>query len=88
MAGGNVQQWSKELGRWETVQMSEVSTYVATIIQSIYELESSGGTGGAVVGYFANDSKNVRIGNYEDMNGYSANIIRGKLPHFCNLPHF
>jgi len=65
MTGGQVQQWSKELGRWETVQMSEVSTYVATIIQSIYELESSGATGGAVVGYFANDNRHANFNGYK-----------------------
>ena len=72
MTGGQVQQWSSELGKWETVQMSEVSTYVATIIESIYELESSGATGAAVVGYFANDSKDVSFRGYKE-NGYSLN---------------
>src|SRR5690606_6710717 len=57
MMGGRVQMYNKETKEWDTVEDTKsLSSYVQQVIANLYELETSGPTGAAVVGYFNNDS--------------------------------
>ena len=71
--GGNVEMKDKETGEWNLVEdKTSLSTYVQQIIEGIYQLESSGPTGGAVAGYFNNSRKNVYIKDLPKVFGMAA----------------
>ncbi len=72
MSGGNIERWDQENKIWEKISIADVTQYVADIISALYDLESSGPTGGSVVGYFGNDAKNVNIKDYPKRFGFQA----------------
>lgn len=82
MGGNNIERWNQDSKSWEKVSIAEVTQYVADIISALYDLESSGPTGGSVVGYFGNDAKNVNIQDFRRdygfwASGYGVNVSKG-----------
>src|SRR5690554_842976 len=67
MGGGSVQKYDKKNKEWiEVEDKSSLSFYIQQVITNLYELETSGPTGGTVIGYFNNDSRQVDFRGYRD----------------------
>src|SRR5690606_25765277 len=65
--GGGLLMYNKETKGWETVEdTSSLTIYVQEVISNLYQLESSGATGAAVVGYFNNDSRQANFKGYDN----------------------
>lgn len=66
--GGGVLMYNKETKEWDKVEDTKsLSFYVQQVIANLYELETSGPTGGAIIGYFNNDNRQANF------KGYSTN---------------
>ena len=74
ISGGDVKQLDKKTGTWSIVEdKTSLSFYVQEVICNLYELESSGSTGGAVIGYFNNNSRQANFRGYSDNERTYAN---------------
>ena len=71
--GGGVQMYNKETKEWDVVEdITSLSFYVQQVIANLYELETSGLTGGAIIGYFNNDSRQVDFRGYHKLSTHAT----------------
>jgi len=78
MMGGNVQRYDSQKKKWEEVEdMKSLSFYVQQVIANLYELEVSGTTGNAVIGYFNNDNRQANFKGYRGET--AANTLTGNI---------
>ncbi len=67
ITGGDVKQLDKKTGIWSIVEdKTSLSFYVQQVIANLYELETSGPTGGSIIGYFNNDSRQANFRGYDE----------------------
>lgn len=65
MTGGGVQMYNEKTKAWDVVEdTSSLSFYVQEVICNLYELETSGRTGAAIIGYFNNDNRQANFRGY------------------------
>lgn len=87
MTGGGVQMYNKKTKAWDVVEdTSSLSFYVQEVICNLYELETSGRTGAAIIGYFNNDNRQANFKGYGDRTAADSRLGNVLIQHGFALP--